>query len=88
MIKAVLIMDMPESCEKCPMLNGADECILQDEDANFAADTLEDLKEGCPLVELPERMDALKAATTGKDCLHPAHYAQGFNACIDKIMGQ
>lgn len=58
--KAVLVMDMPESCEKCPMLNGADECILQDEDANFAADTLEDLKEGCPLVELPEKKENLK----------------------------
>lgn len=88
MAKVALVMDMPESCSKCLMLNSSDECILQDEDANFVADTWEKLRAGCPLVELPERMDALKASVTVNGCLHPVEYAQGFNACIDKIMGQ
>lgn len=88
MAKVALVMDMPESCSKCLMLNSSDECILQDEDANFVADTWEKLRRGCPLVELPERMDALKASATVEGCLHPVEYAQGFNACIDKIVGQ
>lgn len=54
MSKAVLVIDMPEKCLECPMLNGNDECILQDEDANFKADTWDDLKKNCPLVPMPE----------------------------------
>ncbi len=55
MSKAVLVMDMPESCYECPMLNGNDECILHDEDANaFYADDYDGLRKGCPLGYLPE----------------------------------
>ena len=88
MSKGILVVDMPESCLKCLMLNSSDECILQDEDANFKADSWEALRVGCPLVEMPERMDALKASATIEGCLHPVEYAQGFNTCIDKIMGR
>lgn len=41
--------DMPGKCSECPFLNGADECIVQDEDANFNADSWDALKSGCPL---------------------------------------
>ncbi|MEG2096736.1 MAG: hypothetical protein RRY65_01060 [Pseudoflavonifractor sp.] len=46
--------DMPSKCPDCPFVNSADECILQDEDANFAADTWDDLFRGCPLIALKE----------------------------------
>ena len=88
MSKGILVVDMPESCEKCPMLNGADECILQDEDANFAADTLEDLKEGCPLVELPEKKDAICYEHDSWPTIQKKTENGGWNACIDKIVGQ
>lgn len=58
-MKAMLVMDMPESCLKCPMLNGNDECIIQDDDANFNADAFDALREGCPLVPLSEEQVAL-----------------------------
>lgn len=45
--------DMPKSCMACPFCNGSDECILQDEDANFTADSFDDLRRGCPLEEFP-----------------------------------
>lgn len=45
--------DMPKKCIQCPFLDGSDECILQDEDANFAADSFNDLQAGCPLAEVP-----------------------------------
>lgn len=55
-------MDMPQKCLKCPLLDGNDECIMQDEDANFCADTWDKLKEGCPLREIPEQaIDAITA---------------------------
>lgn len=84
MAKVALVMDMPESCSKCLMLNSSDECILQDEDANFKADSWEALRAGCPLVELPE-MDGLKAAATANGCLHPVEYARGWNDFRNKL---
>ena len=53
-MKAILVMDMPENCMVCPLCNGNDECIIQDEDANFAADTISELMHGCPLVQIDE----------------------------------
>lgn len=78
-MKAILVIDMPEKCLKCPMLNENDECILQDEDVSFNAETWDDLRRGCPLRELPER----QMKEDGKD-----YYSQGWNACLDKISPQ
>ena len=47
--------DMPERCTVCPFVNGSDECILQDDDANVDAYTWDDLYDGCPLIALEER---------------------------------
>jgi hypothetical protein len=46
--------EMPDNCDNCPLLTGSDECILQDEDANFMADCFDDLRRTCPLLELPQ----------------------------------
>lgn len=55
MDKSVLVMDTPEKCIHCLLLNGADECIVQDDDANFnAGDSWDELMKGCPLKKLPE----------------------------------
>lgn len=80
----MLVIDMPKSCSKCPMLNGADECILQDEDANFLADTFNQLREGCPLKELPEKMEVC-GKYPQEDGIVPS-YKIGWNACIDAIL--
>lgn len=79
MSKAILIMDMPKSCCGCNMCNSNDECILQDEDANFkASDSWEELRKGCPLKELPKKKT------------HTLHsigaWNSGYNACIDEIL--
>ena len=83
MSKCVLVMDMPKSCYSCNMCNSNDECILQDEDANFkASDSWEELRKGCPLRELPK-----KKPTIGKEsendilCMNA-----GYNACIDELL--
>ncbi len=99
MSKAVFVIDMPENCYTCPMFNGADECTLdecalQDDDANFAADTLEKLREGCPLQELPEEMpysglDAITAETAEKRTSQAMEeaVARGYNLCLRRITG-
>ena len=47
-MKAVLVMEMQGNCLECPLLNGSDECVVQDEDANYAADTMSELRNVCP----------------------------------------
>ena len=83
-MKAVLVMDMPEKCLECKMLNGSDECILQSDDQNFDADTWDDLMNGCPLRPMPEKMQVC-GKYPQPDRIVPS-YKIGWNACIDKIM--
>lgn len=82
MSKSVLVMDTPKNCTQCTMLNGADECILQDDDTNFEADTIDELRKGCPLMNLPEKDKGDYPANT-----FDAGHAEGWNACIDEITG-
>lgn len=45
--------EIPDHCSKCTFVNSGDECILQDEDANFAAsDDWDSLRQGCPLIPI------------------------------------
>jgi hypothetical protein len=37
MSKSILVIDTPEHCRDCPLLNEADECMVQDKDANLNA---------------------------------------------------
>ena len=82
MSKLALVIDSPEDCMQCPMFNGADECVMQDDDANFEADTLDELRKGCPLRALPKRILPI----LGKR-LWMEGYARGWNDCIDEITG-
>lgn len=84
MSKSVLVIDTPESCAQCPLLNGSDECVMQDESANFNADSFDDLMNGCPLKPLPEKMIIPRGArnTDGLE------YACGYNTCINEITGK
>lgn len=82
--KAILVIDMPESCLKCPLLYGGDECILQDTDTNFSDITWDELREGCPLKELPKKMEVC-GKYPQEDGINPS-YKIGWNACIDEIV--
>lgn len=56
MSKSILVIDTPKHCSECPLLNGSDECTVQDDDANFnASDSWDELMKGCPLRELPKK---------------------------------
>ena len=50
-------MKMPDKCLNCPFMisRDNDDCVLQSTEANELAVTWEDLKSGCPLVELPKK---------------------------------
>jgi len=83
MSKAVLVIDTPEECSECPMLNGNDECILQDEDTNaFYADDYDGLRKGCPLEYLPETK-----VYPNLESDYKCGFVDGWNACINEIKG-
>lgn len=84
MAKAVLIMDMPESCKDCSIRftdEYSDYCPCKTQDVFDYVHT--DTKpEWCPLKEVPRIMDIKKAAT-----MTSLTWCEGWNACIDKILG-
>lgn len=84
MSKSILVIDTPGKCIHCPLLNGVDECIVQDDDANFnASDSWDELIKWCPLRKLPEKDDF--------DDLYDEYYtgySNGWNDCLREIIGQ
>nr|DAG82367.1 MAG TPA: hypothetical protein [Caudoviricetes sp.] len=83
MSKSALVIDTPENCIHCPLLNSADECTVQDDDANFnASDSWDELMKGCPLKPLPEKI------TTENDMTdYQCGMVDGRNQCINEITG-
>lgn len=85
MNKSVLVIDTPDKCIHCPLLNSADECTVQDDDANFnAGDSWDELMKGCPLKPLPEKkeyVDPTSSAKAKKNII-----AVGWNTCINMIV--
>lgn len=91
MDKAILVMDMPESCSKCMFLyefNGIKKCNLMNvmyggasrlSQSNFT----ECRHEKCPLKPLPEKMEY-------DYCEHNffTHERIGFNRCLREILGE
>lgn len=78
MAKAMLIMDMPSSCKECPCLNDVDECegVYKDVDDIGRKPTW------CPLREVPQ-----KKVSCFSDNAYRSLLKQGYNACIDEILG-
>jgi hypothetical protein len=85
MRKAILVIDMPESCSKCPLFNGyyADMSCggLNNRGINYPYP--EDFKQDwCPLKPMPERDEAYHLLE------FDAGYKVGWNDCIKTISGE
>lgn len=86
MSKAILVVDMPQSCSKCKFayqFNGIHKCHLMNvsngrytriSETTFAVER----HYHCPLKEVPEKKK-------GKNSIFQI-YANGWNACIDTIL--
>lgn len=50
---SILIKDMrmPDRCIDCPMKNFEDDCVVQEHSDHW--NSWEDMRKGCPLVEIP-----------------------------------
>lgn len=73
-------LKMSEHCMDCPFMvsRDNDDCILQSDEANENFESLEQMKAGCPLIEVPEPhgrlgdLDAL-AKQVEHERFHHAH---------------
>lgn len=97
MSKAILVIDMPDSCDECPLFCGhySDMCCggLHNRTINYPYP--KDFKQDwCPLKEVPEKKDEryengymskLGFASTGYSI---DKVAVGYNQCIDEILGK
>jgi len=81
-MKAILVMEMPENCVRCPLFSGNHSDMTcrgnyRTIDFPYPDDKVQDW---CPLVPMPER----KIAVPG----YEAHIeAKGWNACLDAVEG-
>ena len=84
MVKAVLVIDMPESCADCQLADDDPSglyCVPKDEYYDGKEST-EDRASFCPLRQLPE-----KRRTIGDESKSDAlRMNAGFNACLDEIL--
>lgn len=83
MSKAILIMDMPESCADCQLRNSVKRgyvICFSTLEALSEADYYDKKPEWCPLQELPEKMK------TGTGEHGEKMFRAGFNACLDEIL--
>lgn len=94
MSKAVLIMNMPESCGECPFCRGLNECKVKKylvRDRLFTIFTVDaQIMEGgkpswCPLRELPEReTEMTDADDLGNNYVRGT--MDGWNNCLDTML--
>lgn len=91
MPKAVLVMDMPESCKKCVFCRGLNACKLNKYLVGDRICTIytvdKQIMEGgkpdwCPLRELPEKIPDLEH---GYENVEKSIIRTGWNACLDAL---
>lgn len=85
MAKAVLIMDMPESCADCQLADDDPSGLYcpPADDYYDGSDSSEDRASFCPLRELPEKIPELKS---GYESIDRTLHREGWNACLDEIL--
>lgn len=83
--KAILVIDMPDSCRRCM-------CYVLGESNNFCSVTKFAIFDGstkphhCPLKPVPEKYEIDK--TKRSDPFYEFEFECGYNQCIDEILGQ
>lgn len=90
MAKAMLIMDMPDKCENCNQIKSLDRginlyCGITMKPIGFEESYgMKGRQEWCPLREAPKKKGLFNQLPKYDT---DTHYEQGYNACIDEILG-
>lgn len=77
MAKAILVMDMPNACYECPC-----EADYVCQAKYKEIDEIDKVQEWCPLREVPQKKYEPTFYLT-----YDEGYDEGYNACIDEILG-
>lgn len=89
MSKAMLIMDMPESCEKCKLSSclvpiGVGICCVD----RGKFDDMTKVQDWCPLKEVPKKIDYASHFKEDPQSIDfSMGYTKGYNTCINEILG-
>lgn len=89
MPKAVLVMDMPETCKDCSCKypsykdDALYDCAITGKTIPINGGHYEDRPDWCPLRELPEKIPELKS---GYEDISTSIRRVGWNACLDEIL--
>lgn len=89
MAKAVLVMDMPETCKDCSCKypsykdDALYDCAITGKTIPIDGGRYGEKPDWCPLRELPEKIPKLKS---GYEDLSTSIRRVGWNACLDEIL--
>ena len=81
MSKAILVMDMPDCCDKCFALDDNGDypiCRITQEQRGYTFNTRTRKMDKCPLKELPEKMKYCNGTYNGQ--------VKGWNLCLEEIL--
>ncbi len=90
--KAILVMDMPECCEECPLMRCEVDCIPEEyckANNNEEIINVEKKTDWCPLKELPERKEEVRYCGNGIfgiNDMSKSRFNEGWNDCLDEIL--
>ena len=89
-MKAILIIDMPKSCEDCELCDGTYDyiCLRLGEVDESVENGTKDLR--CPLKPMPERKRKIKELPqyTKEYETYCKGEVDGWNFCLDEILGE
>lgn len=87
--KSILIIKTPAHCEECKFHQNTSYSTFECLAIYKNGDNNENFPTWCPLLPLPERKNLttyVNGDTSIGNILH-YNYAQGFNSCLDQILG-
>lgn len=90
MAKAILVMDMPESCFGCNFLYCDGDTNLDSRQAREKARPVDSetykKPDWCPLRELPEKKETVHPQECYENSYCTDEMKAGWNACLDRIL--
>jgi hypothetical protein len=96
MAKAILVMDMPTSCSRCFLrferVVGCKQtpCVSCTMFPTMVIKNDSTRQEYCPLREVPQKKEVKQYSGNGVigiNTMSNSRYSEGYNACIDEILG-
>lgn len=88
MSKSILVMDTPESCNKCDscIVGGVVFCGINGKKIEQKVMNESKISEKCPLQDLPEKKLPRKIRGENLWGFYMPVFNKGFNSCIDEIL--